>query len=876
MKVKAFLRIISLLFFFLFSFFSLFIAQASAQEKSIDEFILQVQKNLENHDIPAYLRAFVPALRQAEKAALEDVFNISEIDKVTFHRATKIVQKRGKVNAYFQVLFENEYSAMIETWRLILSKMDKGWQIEEKEVVGEVKSLYKIKIPSHKAERVDSFEVNHVDIKFSFQDAVLFYDNIPGLETALIVIGKGFLTFSPSLPREQHQLQLIHKSKVLQKKLEYAYLRFSDSFFSKNIRISKTSIDDPGLVSQPDIEKARSIFEKHYVRSFTIENSLDRQLLSFMPQGEQAVFEFKIKGNDPLTYIYSPFVEEKVTLINLKKEKLINLYTPQKEGEKRELFISFSQKFDIENYQIDIDFNPQKSYISGKASIEISSKFGRLNSVKFKFNPQFQILRIFDQNKNELFYTQDRLRQFLYVYLVQHPSHQNSYRIEIFYRGKLQLPEQTTDVIAQSRLDLKKKIVVPLRYRTYLVSQLAYWYPGPSDVDYFKARIKIIIPPEYACIASGELKEYGRLEEVERVEEFEKVGNTFYVFETMYPVKYLAFIVGKFSKVIEDSEFIPLEIFVSSNWRFQKNELLERAKNILEFYQARFGPFPYEKLSIVQRYWTQTGGHSPPSFIIINELPSISPGKKYQERESPVNLSRWKEYYLAHEIAHQWWGQGVTWTSYRDQWLSEGLAQFSTILYMREKRGKGVFSLILKKFSQWTEKKSVWGPITLGSRLSHSDFDAFQSIVYDKTSLILNMLMEILGEELFFQGLREFFHNHKYGSARTRDFFETMGRISGKDLKMFFDPWFNSHLLPEVKVSHALQKNEAGYLLKFRFIQRQGHFVFPLWLEWREKGQKIAKKVIIQGITEDFEFQLKEKPERIKINSDKAVPGKFS
>lgn len=870
MKDKIFSKIIPLFFLFY-----LLIPPLTAEEQSIDEFISQIQKDLENKDIPAYLKAFSPALRDAEKTAVEDIFKVSKIDRITFHRATKDFQERDQAKAYFQVLYENDYSTIIEIWRLFLSKMDKEWQIEEKDVVGALRRLYKIKIPSDRVERVKSFEVKHVDIRLSFEDAFLFYDNIPGLETALIVIGKGQLSFFPSHPREQHQLQLIYKNKVLQQRLEYVYLRFSDSFFRNNIKIEKASPENLKTVSQKDIEKACSIFDKHYKNSFTIENSLNQELLSFIPQEKQTVFVFKGDEKDPLTYIYSPFVEEEVTLINVKKEKLINLYSPQEEQGKKKLFISFDQKYDIESYKIDIDFNPKISYLSGKASIEISSKIGHLDSIKFKLNPQLQILRIFDEDKNELFYTQDKLRKLLYIYFVQPNSNKKSYQIEIFYRGKMKLPEQMADVIAQTHIPTEK-IVVPRRYRTFLFSQLAYWYPAPSDVDYFKARLKIIIPPEYTCVATGELKEYGRLEEVERVEEIEKMGSSVYVFETMYPVKYLAFIIGKFSKAFEDSELLPLDIFISSNRGFQKKEILEATKDILEFYQARFGPFPYEKLSIIQRYWTYSGGHSPPSFVILNELPTLPTGKKYREGESPVNFTRWKEYYIAHELAHQWWGQGVTWTSYHDQWLSEGLAQFSTILYIREKRGEGIFSHILRKFSSWTEKKSVWGPITLGSRLSHSDFDAFQSIIYDKTSLVLNMLMEILGEELFFQGLREFFHNHKYGAARTRDFIETMERISKKDLKTFFDGWFDSHLLPEVKVSHAVKRSQDGYLLKFRIIQRKGHFVFPLRLEWKEKGQRIVKKVIIQEKTEDFEFQSEEKPERIKINPDKAVPGKFS
>jgi len=870
-KAKIFLGLISL-----GVFFSLSLAQVTAPEQSIDEFILQIQKDIKNNDILAYLEAFSPALREAEEIALEDMFNISKINKMTFHRASKDIQKRGQVEVYFLVLYENDYSTIIETWQLLFAKLDRGWQIEEKDVIGEPKHLYKIRIPSQRAERVNSIQVRHVDIQLSFQDAALFYDNIPGLETALVVIGKGHLTFSPSLAREKHQLKLAYKRDVLQTELEYAYLRFSDSFFHKNIMIEKASTEKSLSVSEKQRKKALSVFNEQYALSFAIENSLNNELLSFLPQANQAVFTFKGKKRDPLTYIYSPFTDEEVTLIDLKKEKLINLYSPSDaEGMKR-IFISYGQKFDIDEYQLDIDFNPQMSYLSGKASIGISSKVGRLDSVKFKFNPQLQILRIFDEYKNELFYTQDKLRKFLYVFLVQPPSHQKSYRIEIFYRGKLRLPEETADVIAQTLFEYDKSVVVPPKYHTHLLSHLAYWYPAPSDVDYFKARLKIIIPPEYTCIATGELKEHRRLEQIERVEGIEKLGNSVYVFETAYPVKYLAFIVGKFSKVIENSESLPLNIFVSSNWGLQKNGFLETVNDILAFYQERFGPFPYEKLSIVQRYWSQTGGHSPPSFIVLNELPKLPTRKEYREKDSPVNLSRWQEYYVAHELAHQWWGQGVTWVSYHDHWLSEGLAQFSTILYLRDKRGEGIFSYILRKFSYWTEKKSRWGPITLGSRLSYSDFAAFQSIVYNKSSLVLNMLMEILGEELFFQALREFFHNHKYSAVRTRDFTETMERVSGKNLKLFFDGWLDSHLLPEVKLSHAIQKNEDGYLLKFRLIQRKGHFVFPLWLEWKEKGQRVAKKVIVQEMKEDFEFQLKNVPEGIKINPDKAVPGKFS
>jgi aminopeptidase N len=194
---------------------------------------------------------------------------------------------------------------------------------------------------------------------------------------------------------------------------------------------------------------------------------------------------------------------------------------------------------------------------------------------------------------------------------------------------------------------------------------------------------------------------------------------------------------------------------------------------------------------------------------------------------------------------------------------------------LKEKYGDGVFSYILKKFSQWSEKKSKWGPIILGARLSYHDFKAYQAIIYNKTALILNMLKDFLGEELFFQGLKEFFEKYKYGSASTHNFIKTFEEISGKDLTLFFKKWFYSWLLPEVKISHSLQEGEEGYILKLKITQLKDTFVFPLQIEWKENGEKVRKKILIDEKDEEFEFQLSAKPRKIKINPDKAVPGKF-
>jgi aminopeptidase N len=243
--------------------------------------------------------------------------------------------------------------------------------------------------------------------------------------------------------------------------------------------------------------------------------------------------------------------------------------------------------------------------------------------------------------------------------------------------------------------------------------------------------------------------------------------------------------------------------------------------------------------------------------------------------DTPVDLSAWDEYFLAHEIAHQWWGQGVSFDSYKDQWLSEGLAQFAAASYLRHRYGEGAFSSILRKFARWTEKKSFRGPILMGSRLSYFDFTAYQAIVYDKAALVLFMLQDLVGPEAFTAGLKAFFESHKYTAARTAQFFAAMEAASGRDLGEFVRGWFTSWELPNVRTAWTETAVPEGVRIDVRVTQLKGRFVFPLWVEWTRGRDRGRTLLVVDEAAEAASFILPAKPDRIRINPDKAVPGKF-
>lgn len=838
-----------------------------------EAFVGRIQGLLQNGNFPAYVEAFEPGLRAVEQGRLETFFTDYRMTDVSLRPAGIKRAEDGLVRVYLQAFYQNLHQAMIESWTLTLENREGDWTVVRKDVTGNLITLYKVHIPSERAERVRRVEVSHKDIRIAFTDAAVFYDDVPGLETALVIVGKGTVLFSPDDPNEKHQLELLYKKKQLEDDIDSLFVRCSSSFFAANIVLDKG--EGSPAVSPEERDRAAAVFARNYSRSFTIESSLDGNLLSFLPHGDEAVLEFKARKAGELTYIYYPFSDDEVNLFDRGKERVISLYSPERASAPslKRFFVSFEEKFDISSYALDLSYSPATSFLSGKARIEVVPKVDFLDSLKFRFNPDLEILKITDDEDRELFYTRDKLRKILYVYLVSPPPLRVPTAIEVFYRGRMLPAVPTTDVIAQS--GISNKIRVRPRYETYFFSHSGDWYPGPAEVDYFDARLTLVIPPEYTCVANGELVAKGRRDEMDDVVAIEKAGSSVYTFVSRAPVKYLSFIVGKLDRQKERAGPVPIATFVSSEILDSRPAIVDQAADILEFYGQAFGPFPYEQLGIVLRLWPTFGGHSPASFIVINEVPWFGDTGFPAPVDAPVDLSEWDEYFLAHEIAHQWWGQGVTPESYKDQWLSEGLSQFAAASYLRRKYGESSFAAILKKFARWTRKKSFRGPIVMGSRLSYYDFAAYQSIVYDKAAMALFMLQDLLGRETFEAGLRGFFEKYRFQAARTGEFIAAMEAASGRDLKAFFQGWFFSYELPEVRTTWTETAVPEGVRLDIRVSQLKGPFVFPLWVEWSRAGEAGRKMIVVDGATEEVSLTLPRRPDKIRFNPDQAVPGKF-
>lgn len=842
-----------------------------AGPETVEAFVERIQSLLRGGDREAYLRAFEPGLRAAEGARVATFWDDLRMTGVTLRTAGAKTPAAGPARVFVQAFFESAHAAVIEPWSMTLVRRGEAWSVAALTVPGATTRLYKLGLSSERVARARRVEVRHTDILFSFEDAAVFHDDIPDVETALIVVGRGRVVFSPSDANEKHQLELLYKKDRLEDEIDSLYVRGSSDFLASNVVVEPAA--GPATVSAAEGARAAAVFARNYPRSFTIESSLDGSLLSFLPRGEEAVLEFKARKAGELAYVFFPFSDEEISLYDHARDRVVSLYSPSADGGKplKRMFISFEEKFDVTDYALELGFSPASSALSAKARIEFVPRVERLDSLKFRFNPDLEILRIADAEDRDLFYTRDRLRKILYVYL-QDPAVQGvPTAVRVFYRGRMRPPQPTTDVIGQSGGG--EKVLFQPRYDTYFFSHSGFWYPGPPEEDYFEASLTLVVPPEYKCIANGELVFQGRREEMGDIAAIEKAGSAVYTFAARTPVKYLSFIIGKFGRPRERAAAVPVSVQASTDMLNTRPDLADQAVDILDFFVRTFGPYPYEKLAIVLRLWPDFGGHSPASFVVLNEA-SWSPQSGFRRpADTPVDLSSWEEYFLAHEIAHQWWGQGVSFDSYKDQWLSEGLAQFAAASYLGHRYGPSALASILKKFSRWTAKKSFRGPILMGSRLSYHDFAAYQAIVYDKSALALFMLQDLVGREAFEAGLRAFYREHEFRAARTGDFIKAMETAAGRDLGDFFRGWFSAWELPVVRTSWSETPVAEGVRLDVRIVQTRGRFVFPLWIEWTVGKRTGRTMVVVDKTTEDVSLTLPGRPSRVRFNPDRAVPG---
>jgi hypothetical protein len=275
----------------------------------------------------------------------------------------------------------------------------------------------------------------------------------------------------------------------------------------------------------------------------------------------------------------------------------------------------------------------------------------------------------------------------------------------------------------------------------------------------------------------------------------------------------------------------------------------EEAAQAIQYFSDRFGPFPYSHLALTQLPGRASQGW--PGLVFLSSYAFLSDQEREQLRYGATQILL-QRLVPAHETAHQWWGDLVSWSSYRDQWLSEGLSQYSTLMMLQEQNPAG-FRMIMEEYRRELATKDQEerspedaGPVTLGTRLvSSRSPQSYEVLTYGRGTWLFHMLRTMLKdaessegkvrskgnyEEPFVRALRRVRQRYEGRAISTRELMDVFAEElppslryeQKKSLDWFLEGWVNGISLPKFELKGVkFSAKGSGVTVTGTILQKQ-------------------------------------------------------
>ncbi len=318
------------------------------------------------------------------------------------------------------------------------------------------------------------------------------------------------------------------------------------------------------------------------------------------------------------------------------------------------------------------------------------------------------------------------------------------------------------------------------------------------------------------------------------------------------------------------------------------------SSHAVQYYSTLFGPYPYPRLAVSQA--PGTFGQGWPELVYLPTLSFLPRTERTEMGLDRGGSDPMGPEVIAHEIAHQWWGNLLDWRTYHDQWLSEGMASYAAALFLgQSKDGNRQFHEILREYKHDLLAKTSGGatvesggPIWLGQRLSSSmDPDGYSNIVYKKACWVLTMLRGVMADPRtdsdarFLRMLRDFVSQYQGQSVSTEDFLHHAEKYmtAGMDLEhnrkldWFFGEWVYDTGIPEYTLKTDLRGLADGHFeVQGTLTQKNvpAGFEMPVRLVALYPGNKrMTLGIVVVGENgAHFKLIAARKPLRVMIDED--------
>jgi hypothetical protein len=331
---------------------------------------------------------------------------------------------------------------------------------------------------------------------------------------------------------------------------------------------------------------------------------------------------------------------------------------------------------------------------------------------------------------------------------------------------------------------------------------------------------------------------------------------------------------------------VPIEFYSlpSGYAPIKEDFVVAELMNGINYFSHLFGDYPYNRLGAV--FFPSNFGQGFPTMLLL----------PVQGRSSLREFS-----FISHEISHQWWGDQVLWRSYRDQWLSEGFAEYSAALYSsRRENPKRALDLVkdMRRELQAPPENDTGigagklyevGPLIMGHRLdSRRSAGAYTALVYGKGALTLRMLHFLFSnpvdgnDDAFFKMMKDFVEQNRNGSASTENFFALASQrfaqtpIARKygltDLVWFLQQWVYGTAMPTYRLEYHFERRPEGGVFLLGTLFQEGvpdDWIMPIPLFMDYGGGKGARGTILaRGPKSEIKIGLPGEPRQASLDPD--------
>ncbi len=356
------------------------------------------------------------------------------------------------------------------------------------------------------------------------------------------------------------------------------------------------------------------------------------------------------------------------------------------------------------------------------------------------------------------------------------------------------------------------------------------------------------------------------------------------------PVHWASFAIGPFERHTEKAKVggaeVPIEFYSAPGGytAIKEDFITAELMNGVHYFTALFGDYPYPRMGAV--FFPSGFGQGLPSLLFL-------PVRGY---------ARTHEFaFVSHEIAHQWWGNRVGWRSYRDQWLSEGFAEYSGVLYT-EMRDKPKYALDLVKEMRrsllvppatdmgiGSGKMYDIGPLVMGHRLSsRKSRGAYSTLIYNKGGLVLRMLHFLFSDpsngndKAFWEMMKDFVTRHHNSWATTESFMAVASEHFAKtpiarkyqmnDLGWFLMQWVYRTNVPRYRLEYHFTPGQGGGVVLEGTLFQEGvpdGWFMPLPLVMEYEGNQSARGTIHAfGPATPVKVPLPGRPRAVKLDPE--------